>query len=79
MTTEKPACDCLNWCGDDPWLRDGRAEPCAEAKKREADRQEILAIKDRVKALAASAQDKGLVVIDAELMASIHITMDRLR
>ena len=22
------SCDCLNWCGDDPWLKDGRAEPC---------------------------------------------------
>lgn len=21
-------CDCLNFCGDDPWLRDGRARPC---------------------------------------------------
>ena len=22
------SCDCLNWCGDDPWLKDGRAQPC---------------------------------------------------
>lgn len=21
-------CDCLNDCGDDPWLKDGRAAPC---------------------------------------------------
>lgn len=21
-------CDCLNFCGDDPWLKDGRAKPC---------------------------------------------------
>lgn len=21
-------CDCLNWCGDDPALHDGRADPC---------------------------------------------------
>lgn len=28
----KPAgrddCDCLNWCGDDPWLAKGKANPC---------------------------------------------------
>ena len=34
MTKE---CDCLTWCGDDPWLKDGRAEPCAYRKKREED------------------------------------------
>lgn len=22
-------CDCINDCGDDPWLRDGRARGCA--------------------------------------------------
>lgn len=21
-------CDCLNFCGDDPWLTDGRSRPC---------------------------------------------------
>lgn len=21
-------CDCLNQCGDDPWLKDGRSAPC---------------------------------------------------
>ena len=29
-------CDCLNECGDDPWLRDGRAEPCDRLKERRA-------------------------------------------
>lgn len=26
------SCDCLNWCGDDSWLRDGsgRSTPCRE-------------------------------------------------
>jgi hypothetical protein len=23
-------CDCLNWCGDDPWLEDYRAQPCVK-------------------------------------------------
>ena len=30
-------CDCINWCGDDPWLPDGRAIPCERLKKRQAD------------------------------------------
>jgi len=27
--TGPDACDCLNACGDDPWLKDGRARHCA--------------------------------------------------
>ncbi len=30
-------CDCLIYCGDDPWLQDGRARPCD--RKRAADRE----------------------------------------
>jgi hypothetical protein len=44
MTKE---CDCLNWCGDDPWLKDGRATPC----KKFLDEQE----RDRV--LVAQTQE----------------------
>lgn len=29
-------CDCLNDCGDDPWLRDGRSQPCERLKKERA-------------------------------------------
>ena len=29
MAIRKVTCDCLNWCGDDPWLNNGRAQPCA--------------------------------------------------
>jgi len=30
VSKAKPVkCDCLNWCGDDPWLEDGRAKKCA--------------------------------------------------
>lgn len=38
-------CDCLNWCGDDSWLRAGRVTPCAallerdEEEARRIDRQ----------------------------------------
>jgi hypothetical protein len=28
-------CDCLNYCGDDPWLRDGRSMPCLSYAARE--------------------------------------------
>lgn len=31
------SCDCLIACGDDPWLADGRVQPCAYKKKRDAD------------------------------------------
>jgi hypothetical protein len=27
------ACDCTAMCGDDPWIRDGRATPCANYVK----------------------------------------------
>ena len=33
------SCDCLNECGDDPWLRDGRAEWCDWAKAIHAERE----------------------------------------
>lgn len=30
MSAKTPRdCDCLNDCGDDPWLQDGRCKPCA--------------------------------------------------
>jgi hypothetical protein len=32
-------CDCLNDCGDDPWLKDGRAEYCDHWKKRKAEEE----------------------------------------
>ena len=28
-------CDCLNYCGDDPWLKDYRAQPCSKFMQRE--------------------------------------------
>lgn len=29
----KVKCDCLNMCGDDPWLAKGKSEPCEALKK----------------------------------------------
>lgn len=43
MSTHHPthACDCLNWCGDDPAVQAGRARPCEHRQKAldEAERQ----------------------------------------
>jgi hypothetical protein len=48
---EKPErCDCLNWCGDDPWLKDGRAEGCERYKARIA--VKALDLDARIDALA---------------------------
>ena len=35
-------CDCLNRCGDDPWLAKGKAEPCEASKKEAARMAEML-------------------------------------
>lgn len=35
-------CDCLNACGDDPWLANGRARPCAAAVARQQAHQQLI-------------------------------------
>lgn len=37
---KKVACDCLNFCGDDPWLSSGLADYCRERKARMAAERE---------------------------------------
>lgn len=32
MTSNLQKCDCLNYCGDDPWLANGKADYCADHK-----------------------------------------------
>lgn len=32
MTNAPHKCDCLNYCGDDPWLANGKAEHCDNYK-----------------------------------------------
>lgn len=39
MPNEKPRCDCLNVCGDDPHVTCGLAEPCEFFKKCAAERE----------------------------------------
>ena len=55
-------CDCLNDCGDDPWLVDGRAEPCdyrkwhlAELEQRRQDIALLTAIASRMRDKEAAA------------------------
>jgi len=31
-----PKCDCLNECGDDPWIKDGKVEVCDYWKQQQA-------------------------------------------
>lgn len=40
MNTDKVPCDCLNYCGDDPWLKEGKAEHCKQWKKRHSEEEE---------------------------------------
>lgn len=74
-----PPCDCLNWCGDDPWLKDGRAEPCQERKDKErqeraqaAERQRLRALLDR---LADSALQHGTVMVDGAVMDDLRSSL----
>lgn len=32
--SSRPKCDCLNFCGDDPWLDKGKAEYCDDYKEK---------------------------------------------
>lgn len=54
-------CDCLNECGDDDWLRDGRAKPCAYRKLRLAMQQE---------------QDQDIAIAE-DLVRSLHRSRNR--
>lgn len=54
--TARAKCDCLNVCGDDPWLSDGRAAPCA-SRQREAALQ---ALRQMERGAIAEASDAVL-------------------
>ena len=47
----KVPCDCLNYCGDDPWLRSGKAKPCAEKIARDQKRKARTTIAERINKL----------------------------
>lgn len=35
MCKQLPPCDCLNYCGDDPWIAQGKAQACEHKIKRD--------------------------------------------
>ena len=75
------ACDCLNWCGDDPWLKDGRAVPCQERLDRERREREAATERRRVldlaNRLAESASKHGSGMVDAEVANDLRDTLAR--
>lgn len=46
-------CDCLVYCGDDPWLKDGRSKPCAQKVQKEEERRLAIEAMNREKKDAA--------------------------
>ena len=38
--TQPVVCDCLNFCGDDPWLANGKAKPCDHSVRRTQEQKE---------------------------------------
>ncbi len=70
-------CDCLNTCGDDPWLKDGRVRPCKNFIKRE--QQDKLAVEKMAKVtkiaeLYGAGADFDLVVLLHEKVQ--HLTAE---
>jgi hypothetical protein len=55
-------CDCLNYCGDDPWLADGRSYPCAEKKRSDAAAARAARREDRTRSLLAELGHPGDVL-----------------
>lgn len=41
-------CDCVSVCGDDPRLKDGRAEPCDTVKREQVRARELARLRDIV-------------------------------
>ena len=39
-TPDRPACDCTNYCGDDPNVFNGKAQPCQASAALQAKREE---------------------------------------
>ena len=62
------SCDCLNTCGDDPWLKDGRVHPCKNFIEREL--QDKLALEKMAK-VSKIAEVYG-VGADLDLVILLH-------
>lgn len=66
-------CDCLNACGDDPWLATGKAEPCPHLVARAAAEREAQAKRVRdARMLAASGPLLAACVVAEAFMAGFE-------
>ncbi|MBU1692321.1 MAG: hypothetical protein KKD65_16505 [Gammaproteobacteria bacterium] len=69
-------CDCLDYCGDDPRLKDGRVDRCeawkVRDKKEAAAREERARIHGIVNTLAVSAIANGTATVSAKDMNDIQ-------
>lgn len=71
----KDDCDCLNACGDDPWIESGRSMPCDHRRETQA----------RIAALTTAAPAVELGALQAEIAgheaANLHLSgmVDELR
>jgi hypothetical protein len=61
---EPVKCDCLNVCGDDPWLKDGRATPCARFSSDRKESQQNL--QETIKKLRARIKVLGKALMESE-------------
>lgn len=69
-------CDCTARCGDDPWLRDGRATPCPNLARELAAHQERARTRETARALLGIAQEDGQVVVSLANMAALCRALD---
>ncbi len=73
-------CDCLNSCGDDPWVHDGRAKPC---KTLVAERAAVAKAKEtaaNLRKFLDAAAGKGFVLdgVDAaDLFVALYGTPEK--
>lgn len=62
-------CDCLNWCGDDPWLERGLARPCPRKVKEDQELAAFIAAERRKAELLAQLGHADVLAALEELAA----------
>lgn len=76
MTAKNPVvCDCLNDCGDDPWLADGRSFPCQRRVDQQARERAFAAQSARVNAIIAQYAAADIY----SLVEHLHAEVTRLQ
>jgi hypothetical protein len=71
VKTPLPACDCLTYCGDDPAVAKGLADPCETVKRQRREKSERLAVIEHLTAMATTATKSNAAVLTqaAQLIA----------